>query len=161
MLIKKIYGFILGRVYKFQMFIRKISLFGTNYQSDIRIYGKIKIFGIRSNITIGSNCSLNEGVILSSNEKITIGNNVTLSSYVVLHTGYLVLDSNPRKHEYKPIKIGDNVWIASATIISAGVKIGNNVVVGANSFVNKDLEDNYFYAGSPAKKVYRIEGKNK
>lgn len=37
------------------------------------------------------------------------------------------------------------------------VKIGSNVVVGANSTVTKDLADNCVYAGNPAKFICSIE----
>ena len=124
---------------------------------NLQIYGKVKIFGNRCNIKIGDNCSLNEGVILSANGKIIIGNNVTISSYTVLHTGFLDLKQFPKKkHIYKDIVIKDNVWIASHCIIMGGVTINENVVIGANSFVNKDLESGYFYAGNPVKKIRRL-----
>lgn len=47
--------------------------------------------------------------------------------------------------------IGHDVWIAAGAIIKQGVKIGNGAVVGANSFVNKDVEPYAIVVGSPAK----------
>ncbi|CCK15710.1 Serine acetyltransferase [Cronobacter universalis NCTC 9529] len=39
--------------------------------------------------------------------------------------------------------IGDNVSIgASSCIIADQISIGNNVVIGAMSFINKDIPDN-------------------
>lgn len=35
--------------------------------------------------------------------------------------------------------IGDDVWIGAQAIVM-GVKIGDGAVIGANSFVNKDVE---------------------
>jgi acetyltransferase-like isoleucine patch superfamily enzyme len=156
MIIKKL-KFLIYKIYIYiNKFYYKIFLFGTIYHPNTRVYGRVKIFGKRSNIIIGDNCSLNEGVILSANEKIVLGRNTTLSSNVMLHTGYLIIDKIPRKHIYKPIKLGNNVWIASGVVISAGITIGDNVVVGANSVVTRDLDANYFYAGLPAKKIKRI-----
>jgi len=155
----KVKNLIFSKYYKFKMFLYSTRLWGTNYHKSIRVYGRVVIKGDRKNIYLSENCSLNEGVILSANEKIILGKNSTLSSYVVLHTGFLTVAELPRKHIYKQIIIGDNVWIASGTTISAGVVIGNNVVVGANSFVNSNLESNYFYAGTPAKKIYKIDYK--
>ncbi len=51
--------------------------------------------------------------------------------------------------------IGHDVWIGAAAIIKAGVKIGNGAVVGANSFVNKDVPPYAIVIGSPAK-VYKF-----
>lgn len=47
--------------------------------------------------------------------------------------------------------IGHDVWIAANCIIKQGVKIGDGAVVGANSFVNKDVESYSIVFGSPAK----------
>ena len=135
----------------------KIKFFGIKKGTNLQLYGQVKIFGNRCNIQIGNNCSLNEGVILSANGKIRIGNNVSISSYTVLHTGYLDLGKFPNKeHKYSNIIIEDNVWIASHCIIQGGVKIGKNVVIGANSFVSKDLESGYFYAGNPVRKIRKL-----
>lgn len=47
--------------------------------------------------------------------------------------------------------IGDNVMLFSGCKILGDVKIGNNVVVGANAVVVKDVPDNAVVAGVPAK----------
>jgi len=134
-----------------------LCLIGVEKGKNLQLYGRVRIFGNGCNIKIGNNCSLNEGVILSANGKIIIGDNVTISSYTVLHTEYLDLECFPRKkHIYKDIVIKDNVWIASHCVIMGGVTINENVVVGANSFVNRDLEADFFYAGTPAKKIRRL-----
>lgn len=54
--------------------------------------------------------------------------------------------------------IGNDVWIAAGAIIRQGVRIGNGAVVGANSFVNKDVPPYAIVAGSPAHIIkYRFE----
>jgi len=53
--------------------------------------------------------------------------------------------------------IGNDVWIGAQAIIKEGVKIGNGAVIGANSFVNKDVEPFSIVVGSPAKHIkYRF-----
>lgn len=47
--------------------------------------------------------------------------------------------------------IGNNVWIAANAIIRQGVRIGDGAVIGAGSFVNKDVPKNVVVVGSPAK----------
>ena len=47
--------------------------------------------------------------------------------------------------------VGNDVWIGAAVIIKAGVKIGNGAVIGANSFVNKDVPPYAIVVGAPAK----------
>ena len=44
--------------------------------------------------------------------------------------------------------IGDKVYIASGAVIVGKVKIGNNVLIAANSFVNFDVPDNSVVIGN-------------
>lgn len=54
--------------------------------------------------------------------------------------------------------IGNDVWIGAQAIIKQGVRIGNGAVIGANSFVNKDVEPFSIVVGSPAKLLkYRFD----
>ena len=54
--------------------------------------------------------------------------------------------------------IGHDVWIAADCIIRQGVTIGNGAVVGANSFVNKDVPPYAIVIGTPAKLLkYRFD----
>jgi len=55
------------------------------------------------------------------------------------------------------VTIGNNVYLGNNVTVLPGVKIGNNVIVGAKSLVNKDLEDNSVYVGIPAKRICSIE----
>lgn len=43
------------------------------------------------------------------------------------------------------------------TTILKGVHIGNNVIIGANSLVNKDIPDNCVAAGNPAKVIMPLD----
>lgn len=126
--------------------------------SNIKVWGKIKIEGNPKNIHAGNNLSLNHGTLIEAGDTVLIGDNVTFSSYCQLHTSMLdIHNGNLKKHIRGKIEIGNNVWFASNVIISPGVKIGNEIVVGANSFINRDLESGYIYAGSPVRKIKKYE----
>lgn len=49
--------------------------------------------------------------------------------------------------------IGDRVYIGSGAKVFGGIKIGNDVAIGANAVVNKDVPDGVSVAGIPAKIV--------
>jgi len=49
------------------------------------------------------------------------------------------------------IKIGRNCWLANGVVITAGVELGDNVIVGANAVVTKSFPSNVIIAGVPAK----------
>lgn len=47
----------------------------------------------------------------------------------------------------------NNVFIGSGTRILFNTRIGNNVIIGSGSLVNKDIPDNSVYAGVPARYI--------
>ncbi len=49
--------------------------------------------------------------------------------------------------------LGDNVSLGCNVVIVGGVKIGNNVTIGAGSVVVKDIPDNSVAVGNPAKVI--------
>ena len=66
-------------------------------------------------------------------------------------------DSRNSMYEYGiQVSIGDNCWLGGNTIVCPGVKIGNNVVIGAGSVVTKDIPANVVAMGTPAKVVREI-----
>lgn len=50
-----------------------------------------------------------------------------------------------------PIVIGNNVWIGMNAVILPGVKIGDNVVIGAGSIVTKSIPPNCIAGGNPCR----------
>ncbi len=54
--------------------------------------------------------------------------------------------------------VGNDVWIGANAIILAGVKVGDGAIIGANSFVNKDVEPYSIVIGTPARhQKYRFD----
>ena len=54
------------------------------------------------------------------------------------------------------IYIGKSCWIGAGSIILPGVRLGDNVVVGATSVVTRSVEPNKIVVGNPAKIIKRI-----
>ena len=61
-----------------------------------------------------------------------------------------------KKNGLRPV-IGNNVTIGCHVCIIGGVRIGNNVIIGAGSVVVKDVPDNSVVAGNPAKVIGYLE----
>ncbi len=53
--------------------------------------------------------------------------------------------------------IGDNVYISAGSRVIGKIKVGSNVIIGANSVVNKNVPDNCIVAGVPAKVIRHID----
>ena len=49
--------------------------------------------------------------------------------------------------------VGKKSHIGIGTSVKQGIKICNDTIIGANSYVNKNCEKKSIYYGSPAKKI--------
>jgi len=56
------------------------------------------------------------------------------------------------------ITLKKNCKIGSHSVVMPGVTIGENTIIGAYSFVNKDVPNNVVAAGVPIKIIKKIEG---
>jgi acetyltransferase-like isoleucine patch superfamily enzyme len=59
--------------------------------------------------------------------------------------------------DVKPIRIEDNVWIGSGTIIYPGVTVGEGSIVARGAIVMNNVPPYVIVAGSPARQIARIE----
>ena len=46
--------------------------------------------------------------------------------------------------------IGNEVWIGTNAVVVGKIRIGNNVLIAPNAFVNIDVPDNSIVIGNPA-----------
>jgi len=93
---------------------------------------------------------------------IKIGNGCCITSGVTILThdyGWSVLKAVYGEviGSAKKVSIGDYVYIGMHTTIVGGVTIGNNVIIGANSLVSRDIPDNVVVAGNPARVIGTLE----
>jgi acetyltransferase, cysE/lacA/lpxA/nodL family len=109
-------------------------------------------------ITFGKNIFINKEVILTDLGGITIEDNVLFGSRVSLLTVNHIIDPVKRRGlTTGKIHIKRNAWLGANVTVLAGVTIGENSIVAANSVVTKDVPDNVIVAGSPAKVIKEIK----
>ena len=91
-----------------------------------------------------------DSMVNTANE-VTIGDEVGIgmNSKIFAHGAYLSeYDGFP--YQDAPVKIGSKVWLPYA-VVSPGVSIGDNVVVGAMSLINRNLPPGCLAGGIPVK----------
>ncbi|MCD8007034.1 MAG: serine acetyltransferase [Oscillospiraceae bacterium] len=79
--------------------------------------------------------------------------NITVSPYAIigdncnLHKGVTVGRENRGERKGAPV-IGDKVWIGINATVVGNIKIGNDVMIAPNSFVNCDIPDHSIVIGN-------------
>lgn len=115
----------------------------------VNVKGKLFIYGATP------------GMFGSEPWMITLGDNVHIvggTNFINHDGGVLVLRHKfPKLEITKPIVVGDNVYMGMNCTVMPGVTIGNNVIVGACSLINKDIPDNSVYAGVPARFIKSMD----
>jgi acetyltransferase-like isoleucine patch superfamily enzyme len=127
---------------------------GSSIYESSYVYGDVKV---------GKGTWIGPFTILDGSGGLSIGDYCSISSGVQIYTHETVewaLTGGKAKYKYAPVSIGNCCFIGSLTVVRMGVKIGDHVLVGAHSFVNKNLPDNSIAVGCPARIIGKIEVKN-
>ena len=138
---------------------------GDNYKREL-IYKKLISINrnlyfpiiIHKNATISSFCEIQEGVVVMPNS--VVGPATKLGKFCLINTK-ASLDHESRMMDFSSlapsvvtggnVQLGKRTAICMGAVINHGINIGDDCVVGASSFVNKDIGKNNLCYGIPAK----------
>ena len=81
-----------------------------------------------------------------------VGKNVKIGKNCTILPG-VVFGNKHEEPDDSPVIVGDNCYFGLGCKIIGSVRIGNNVAVGANAVVTKDIPDNAVVGGVPAKVI--------
>lgn len=114
-------------------------------------------------LRIGDRVGISNAVIICT-RSVTIGDDVKAGFGVhIMDTDFHALDPEDRRGPHDmllrrcaPVSIGNNVFIGAGTFILKGVSIGDNAVIGARSVVARSIPANEIWAGNPARRLRRV-----
>lgn len=102
-------------------------------------------------VSIGNRVSMAEFVHIWGGGGVRIGDDVMIASHCIITSQTHNVDPSVRRENvFKPVVIGENVWIGSGATILPGVSIGKNSVIAAGSVVTHDVPANALVKGVPA-----------
>ncbi|HVU69996.1 MAG TPA: acyltransferase [Ktedonobacteraceae bacterium] len=120
----------------------------------------VQMAGARSsgrNVSIGKDTIINHGCLLYTTGGLSIGEGVSISAGVWLVTGSHDMNDPQFPAFFKPIVIGNRVWIGMRATVLAGVTIGEGAVVMAGAMVTHDVPPYAVVGGVPAKVIKQRE----
>lgn len=123
-------------------------------------YDSAYIFG---DVQVGENTFVGPFCILDGGGGLKIGKFCSIAAGVQIYTHHSVKWANSGGKEslqYAPVVIEDYCYIGPNSVISMGVTIGKGAIVGACSFVNKNVPPYTKVAGCPARIISTNIGEN-
>ena len=113
----------------------------------------------QGHIVIGDYCLLCPGVRIDSAQQVQVGDNCMLAAGAYLsdadwHDQY---DRTLPIGKSAPVVLEDNVWIGEGAMVSKGVRIGVNSIVGARALVTRDVPPNTIVGGNPARVLRELD----
>ena len=99
------------------------------------------------NLKLGRNVDVGSFTYINAKFGVTIGEDTQIGSNCSIYSESTIDDKNGE------VIIGNNVKIGTHCTVMPGVEIGDNSVIGAHSFVNKNIPKNSLAYGVPVKIV--------
>jgi acetyltransferase-like isoleucine patch superfamily enzyme len=131
------------------------ELFHNQVGENTLIFNELTVV-LPKNVTIGSGCTIMNGVVMMGAGGITIENNVLIGAQAkLISNNHDVYDRAVLT--VKPVLIKEGAWIGAGVSVLPGVTVGKYAVVGANSVVTKDVPDYAVVVGIPAKVVKYLD----
>lgn len=104
----------------------------------------------KENLKLGENTDLGAFTYINAKHGVEIHEGVQIGSHCAIYS-ISTIDNKQEK-----VVVKKNASIGSHSIVMPGVTIGENSIVGAFSFVNKDIPDNVIAVGIPVKVIKKI-----
>lgn len=92
--------------------------------------------------------NIGSGLYLSHAHNINVNPNAVIGRNCNLSKGVTIGVENRGERKGVPV-LGDSVWVGANAVIVGKVRIGNDVLIAANAFVNFDVPDHSVVVGNP------------
>ena len=125
-----------------------------NWEKPIIEHGKLTKWNWMvqhpDNLTLGENTDVGAFCYINALNGVVIERNVQIGSHCAIYSVSTIDDKGGE------VVLKENCRLGSHSTVMPGVTIGKNSIIGAHSFVNKDIPDNVIAMGCPAKILRKI-----
>ena len=131
-----------GKMPKFQKYYRlaqssDIFFVKALYRLMFKYYKSKNLIDLYYGTCIGEGLYIGHPYCITINEKAILGKNINI------HKGVTIGQEN------RGTTIGDNVWIGINSTIVGNIKIGDDVLIAPNAYVNCDVPSHSIVFGNP------------
>lgn len=111
-----------------------------------------KAIEVATGIEIPFSTRIGRGLYIGHFGQIILSSKTVLGEFCNISQGVTIGQAGRGNEQHAPI-IGDRVYIAPGAKLFGKITIGNDVAIGANAVVTKDLPDNAVAVGVPARVI--------
>ena len=152
-------GFLKGLIdipgFRYMYLLRKASK-SKKYSIKWLVYNFLKRrYSFKYGFQIPSSTEIGEGFYIGHHGAIVISGKAKIGRNCNIAHGVTIGETFRGELKGNPT-IGDNVWMGTGSVMVGNIKIGSNVLIAPNSFVNVDVPDNSLVIGNPCK-IINIE----
>jgi len=129
-------------------FSKKKSISGLFYRLLLRVYSVKYGFQINPSTKIG------KGLYIGHRGTIIVNSLSVIGTCCNLSPGVTIGQTNRGSKKGVPV-LGNRVWVGTNAVIVGGIKIGDNVLIAPNAYVNIDVPSNSIVIGNPAQVIFK------
>lgn len=150
-----------------QINVAILKAFGANVgEKNVNIWSPVVLYNAKEGY---DNLTIKDGCHLSGNNFLDLSGRIILEKGVSVGPGVIIMTHNRYNFNafleerlahtcgIKNVLIKEGAGIKAGALIIHGITIGKNAVVGGGAVVNRDVQDNCFVAGVPARLVKEIK----
>jgi serine O-acetyltransferase len=140
--------------FRYSYFLRKAS-----YSSKKSIPGLfyrflLKHYSVKYGYQITPSTKIGKGLYIGHHGTIIINSKSVIGDCCNLSPGVTIGQTNRGSKKGAPV-LGDRVWVGTNAVIVGGIKIGDNVLIAPNAYVNIDVPSNSIVIGNPAQIIFK------
>jgi len=114
--------------------------------------------GPHGTLTFGDGVRINYGASIYAETDITIGHRVRIGPYVsIADTDFHDLYVRSRRPSGAAVRIDDDVWLGTRSMVLKGVHIGRGAVIAAGAIVTANVPPFAVAAGIPARVIDHLD----
>lgn len=129
-----------------------LRAFGAKIEGKSDVRGSARVW-YPPNLHMEPNCIIADRAICYNMAQVTMRKGAIVSQGAHLCGGSHDICDPDFQLITGSIELKENSWVAAEAFVGPNVIIGKNTVLGARGVAFKSLDDNYVYAGNPAKKI--------
>jgi acetyltransferase-like isoleucine patch superfamily enzyme len=117
------------------------------------VYHSCYVYG---DVSVGDHTWIGPMTLLDGSGGLSIGSYCAISAGTQIYTHDTVdwaLSGGEAPYTHAPVRIGDRCYLGPNVVVQQGVEIGDGCVIGACSFVDKDIPAGMLAFGVPCRPV--------